>query len=267
VPSSEPSRSAERPLRIVVTGGSVSLYVTPARTGRNDGNYGELLPQLLASHGVTADVRHTGKWFDLIHELRRRYETAVRNHFPDVLVMNYGMGECQYNLVPTWLTRHVSSWDTSSRSVARFYRRRVVPQLWRMLRSYQRTTARSLGRFSYRLSPKRFRMEMERVITLARIETGCLVLVLDCDPPGPRFTHWMPGMDRRWADYQQVLHDMVAGLDDPMVRLVSASTTITDDLGFEVGLPDSIHRSALGHRRTAELLAAEILDWRSRSEC
>jgi hypothetical protein len=252
-------------MRIVVTGGSVSLYVTPARTSRAEGNYGELLPGLLAAHGVTADVRHTGKWFDLINELRRRYESAVRNQFPDVFVLNYGMGECQYNLVPTWLTRHISTWDVSSRSTARWYRRHVVPRLWRMLRGYQRAAARSLGRFSYRLGPARFRREMELVIRLARIETGCLVLVLDCDPPGPRFTHWMPGMHGRWEQYQQVLQDMVADLGDPMVRLVPAARTITDELGFETGLPDSIHRSAIGHRRTAELLVEEILDWRSGS--
>jgi lysophospholipase L1-like esterase len=255
------SSEASAPIRVVITGGSVSLIVTPARTERSEGNYGELLPSLLAPSGVVVDVRHQGKWFDLINELRSRYEFSVRNHFPDVLVLNYGMGECQTNLVPTWLTRHISTWDVSSHPVARAYRRTLIRPLWRVLRRYQQLGSAHLGLHSFRLSPGRFRFEMERVITMAREETGCLVLVLDCDPPGSRFSHWMPTIGRRWELYQQVLADLVADINDPDVRLVPASRTILDDLGVEVALPDGIHRTAAAHRKTAELLAAEILQW------
>jgi hypothetical protein len=44
------------------------------------------------------------------------------------------------------------------------------------------------------------------------------------------------------------------------VRLIHNSRNITDELG-ETGLPDGLHRSPIGHARTAEVLTAEILDW------
>jgi lysophospholipase L1-like esterase len=257
----DPTETDPTEIRVVVIGGSVSLFVTPARTTREDGNYGELLPALLAPSGVIADVRHQGKWFDMIHELRRRYEFSVRNHFPDVLILNYGMGECQPHLLPTWLSRHMSTWDVSSHPLARIYRRTLVRRIWRVLRTYQQVVSARIGLRTFRLSPRRFRFEMERVISMAREETGCLVLVLDCDPPGSVWTHWVPTIDRRWALYQQLLTDLVTEINDPEVRLVSASRTVLDGLGVDVALPDGVHRTAAAHRLTAELLTAEILQW------
>lgn len=249
------------PLRIVVSGGSVSLFVTPPRTRRDEGNYGELLPRLLAAAGVVAETTHQGQWFDLISDYRRRYEHGLRNHFPDVLVLNYGMGECQPNFLPTWAARHFASWDITTHPIGLWYRRRVAPRLWKVLRNYQRFAAARTANHSWRLSPGRFAREMQRVIELAREETGCLVLVLDCDPPGERFTHWVPGMWQRWERYQEVLRRLVEQFDDPEVRLVPASRTILDEIGFEAGLPDGIHRTAAAHVRTAELLAEEIMAW------
>jgi lysophospholipase L1-like esterase len=42
------------------------------------------------------------------------------------------------------------------------------------------------------------------------------------------------------------------------VRLIRASATVDD---VDTMLPDGLHRTEEGHRRTAELLAAEIKDW------
>ena len=249
------------PLRLVVAGGSVSLLVTPPRKRRDEGNYGEVLPRLLAGKGIAASTTHQGQWFDLINDYRRRYERGLRNHFPDVLVLNYGMGECQPNFLPTWAARHFASWDVTSNPVGVFYRNQIATRLWKLARSWQRFAAGRTNRHSWRLSPRRFRLEMQRVIELAREETGCLVLILDCDPPGDRFCHWVPGMWERWERYQDELRKLVDDLADPEVVLVANSRTILDEIGFDDGLPDGIHRTARAHVRTAELLTDEILAW------
>jgi hypothetical protein len=253
--------TVSEPMRIVVSGGSVSLLVTPPRRRRDEGNYGEVLPRLLADQGVTATTTHQGQWFDLINDYRRRYERGLRNHFPDVLVLNYGMGECQPNFLPTWAARHFASWDITSNPAGVFYRNRIATRLWKAARSWQRFAAGRTSNHSWRLSPRRFRLEMKRVIELAREETGCLVLVLDCDPPGERFCHWVPGMWQRWERYQTELKALVDDLEDPEVRLIANSETILDEIGFEDGLPDGIHRTARAHVRTAELLTNEIIAW------
>jgi lysophospholipase L1-like esterase len=257
---------AETPLRIVVLGSSCSLWVSPSRTHRDEGTYGELLPALLAQHGHAAEVRHTGKWFDMVNEAKRRYEHAVRAHYPDVLVLNYGLAEEQPNFLPTWAVRHFTSWDLSSRPVAVAYRRYLAPRLWRLARSWQRMAARLSTRHSWRLSPARFTRDMGRIIELARDDTRCLVLVLDIDPPDARLLHWLPGLDRRWAHYQETMQRFIDDIGDPEVRLVPASAALVERLGLDVGLPDGMHRSAPGHALMAEMLAAEIVGWLERSE-
>lgn len=244
--------------RIVIAGGSVSLFVVPDGPARGQGNYGERLPALLPGHDV--DVRHTGQWFDLIGDLRRRYESAVRNHFPDVLVLNYGMGEAQPNVVPTLAARHFQSWDRSSAPVAQWYRQRVAPPVWRRLREVQRRTSHLP---TYRLSPERYAIELRKVVTMARDETGCLVLLLDLDPPGERWTHWVPSMPDRRTLFQAVQDRLVADFGDPDVRAVRGAAHVVEH-GSAVLTPDGIHRSALGHQLTAEALAREVQPWLDR---
>lgn len=250
----------DEPMRILVGGSSCSVLIAPPRTRRDEGTYGELLPRMLRAHGVTAESTVRGRWFGMVNEYRPRYENDLRNYFPDVFIINYGLAECEPNFLPYWLARHFSTWDRSSAPIPVFYRQRIAPRLWRVARSFQRHTARLTTNHSFRLSPKRFVMDMRRIIELARSETGCLVLVLDIDPPGERIQYWIPGMQQRWERYQGLLQQLVTDLDDPQVRLIHNSRNITDELG-ETGLPDGLHRSPIGHARTAEVLTAEILDW------
>jgi hypothetical protein len=174
------------------------------------------------------------------------------------------LAECEPNFLPSWLARHFSTWNLSSAPIPVFYRRHFAPTLWRWARLYQRHASRLSTNHSFRLSPKRFVMEMRRVIELARSETGCLVLVMDIDPPGDRIQYWIPGVWQRWERYQGLLQQLVTDLDDPDIRLIHNSRSILDELGFEVAMPDGLHRSAVGHARTAEVLVGEILDWLDR---
>lgn len=244
--------------RIVIAGGSVSLFVVPDGHERGAGNYGQQLPALLP--GTEVDVRHTGQWFDLLCDLRRRYESAVRNHFPDVLILNYGMGEAQPNVVPTFAARHFQSWDRSSHPAAQWYRRHAAPELWRGLRAVQQRTSQLP---TYRLSPGRYATELRKVVTMARDETGCLVLLLDLDPPGERWVHWVPTMAERRLQFQEVQDRFVASFGDPDVRAVRVAQHAGEH-GSARLLPDGIHRSAFGHQLTAEALAREVGPWLAR---
>lgn len=251
-----------RPLKVLVAGNSASVMVTPPRRRRGEGTYGEVLVDLLADAGVDATVEHTGGWYWMVTDMRRHYEQGVRNRFPDVLVVNFGVVECQPRTVPTWLHRHLLTWNRSGHPVARAYRGLVAPPLWRVARRWARLTSRLP---TYRLAPERYRYELHRLVAMAREETGALVLVLDIDPPGPRIEHWLPGIRQRWQRYQALTRAVVDSLEDDRVHLVPASLTV-EELGAEVALPDGLHRSAAGHRRLAELLAAEVLAHAARPE-
>lgn len=249
-----------RPLRVHVLGSSCAVLVEPEHGPRDCGTYGEQLVPLLAARGIPAVVSHAGTWFGRVCDALPHYERDVRDHFADVLVVNYGMAECQSDLLPTAVVRHLTTWHRTSRPGARAYRSKVVPVVWRQLRRYQQWAAAHDDGRTHRLNPRRFVTDMTRVIDLVRKDCGPLVLLLDIDPPGERLEHWLPGTAARVARYNALLAD-IAGRYDDAVRLVPASATLTDPA---TELPDGLHRSVAGHGLTAALLADEITAWLGR---
>lgn len=249
------------PLSVVIAGNSETIMVVPHRVRRTDGTAGEVLGPLLEAAGVPAQVRNIGQWFSTIVDLRRRYEHDLRNHFPDVVVLQFGYIEAQPNLVPTWLSRHLQGWDRSSHPAAVAYHEHMGSRAWKSLRRLQQlASARHWP--TYRLSPKRFEREMQRLIRMLRDETGCLVLLMDIDTCGARVDHWLPGTRQRHAQYQAILRSVAAGFDDN-VRLVEHSKTV-DPAQLADFKPDGIHRNAEGHLRTATVIRDAILDWLDR---
>jgi lysophospholipase L1-like esterase len=249
------------PLKVIVAGNSETVMVVPPRTRRTDGTAAELLGPMLEDAGIASEVSNIGQWFSTIADLRRRYEHDLRNHFPDVVVLQFGFVEAQPNVVPTWLSRHLQGWDRSSHPVAVAYHQQVASRSWQLLRRVQRVaSARDWP--TYRLSPKRFERELRRVIQMVRDETGCLVLVMDIDACGERVDHWMPGTKQRHQQYQAILRRVTGGFDDN-VHLVEHSKTIAPAQLADFK-PDGIHRNAAGHRLTAIAIRDEILDWLSR---
>ncbi len=258
-----PRPTAEDPLRLLVAGSSVTFMMVPPRRSRDEATFGELLPRELRRRGVPAVGTVRGQWFGTIRDLRRRYEPAVRNVFPDVLVLVYGMAECQGRVLPTWLARHLTTWDVGGSALSREYRRRLAPTAWRTLRAWQRWAHPRVGARTSRLSPGRFRRELAHVVDMVRTEVRPLVLVLDILPAGPRLTHWMPGLQARVDRYNRVLADLVATYADDEVRLVRVSQ-VAAALGTDVATPDGMHLSAAGHRAVAQLLADEVDAWLAR---
>lgn len=251
--------SRDRPLRVHVLGSSASVLVEPHHGPRDGGTYGEQLAARLTGAGVPTSVSHAGTWFGRICDTIPRYERDVRDHFPDVLVVNYGVVECQSDVLPTWLVRHATTWHRTSRLGTSAYRGRLVPPAWRALRAYQRRVS-GHDSVTHRLRPKRFVADLTRTIDLVRKDCGSLVLLLDIDPPGPRVEHWLPGTGERAAAYNGLLAQVAAGYDDT-VRLVRAGAQLTDPA---TQLPDGLHRSPEGHALTADLLAKEVLEWLGR---
>jgi hypothetical protein len=250
--------SPAAPLRITVVGSSAAMMVTPGPADRTEGTYGEVLGDVLTAAGVPTQVSFVTRWFGMIHELRHEHE-RVRDLRPHVVVVNVGLVECQPHVLPTGVVRHFTTWDPASTALARWYRRAAAPPLWRCLRAWQRFASSVDRHTTYRLRPARFRWEVDHLTGLLRNETGALVLLVDIDPPGQRVVHWLPGLAARVDHYNAILAAAVTERDDPLVRLVPASRTVT---GREAELiPDGIHRMAAGHRLTANLLAEQVIGW------
>lgn len=248
---------ATRPLRVHVLGSSAAVLVEPHHGPRDGGTYGTQLAGLLTSRGLPTVTSHAGTWFGRISDTLAHYERDVRDHFPDVLVVNFGMAECQSDALPAWLVRHLTTWHRTSRAGAGTYREQVARRAWPVLRDYQRWAGRHDVDRTHRLRPARFVADLRRTVDLVRKDCGSLVLLLDIDPPGERVEHWLPGTGRRVEHYNRLLAEVAGGYDDD-VRLVAASRTLTDPA---TELPDGLHRSVAGHALTAGLLADEVERW------
>lgn len=249
--------STVRPLKVHVLGSSVSVLVEPQHGPRDGGTYAEQLAVLLTERGTPTTASHAGTWFGRISDTLPHYEQQVRDHFPDVLVINFGLVECQSDLLPTWVVRHFTTWHRTSRAGTTVYREKVARRVWPVLRDYQQRAARHDVDRTHRLRPSRFVADLRRTIDLTRKDCGSFVLLLDIDTPGPRVEHWLPGTTARVARYNALLQQVADSYDDS-VQLVRAAAQLTDPT---TQLPDGLHRSREGHGLTAALLADEITAW------
>lgn len=253
------TRPTPVPLRVLVVGASMTYMVVPPRAGPEDGNYVQHLRHLLAARGCPAHVMLRSRWYGRVDEHLRVFESQIRDRLPDVVVLDIGEGSSHPRVVPNAVTRHMLTWDRTSRLGARTYRRLVAEPVWRVLRTLQRLAARHAPLALSRLSPRRFRHDAARLVDLVRTETGAAVVVVGLDTPGSHVLHWLPGLGERATHYDQLLQQLVRSLGDPGVTYLSRAVD-TEAVPVDELLPDGLHRTAAGHRLLAERLAGRVLE-------
>jgi lysophospholipase L1-like esterase len=248
-----------RRLRIVVVGPSVGYFVRPPRSDPDDGSYPELLERRLRAEGVHAEVVNSSGWFLLVHEAFRDLETLVLRHAPDVVITNFGMGECQPKVIPTTLLRWLYTFKRPSHVGGRLIERLFAEPVTALYTSWSPRVIAALPWVPYRVSPKRFRYEMLRLVRLVRKERQALVLMLTANPAGPKLEGTLPGTDERSQQFNAII-GQVAERHGPDARVVDARAIVLA-AGIEKALPDGIHFSAHGHRLIADALFDEIQPW------
>lgn len=253
-----------RPLSVVVFGNSVASLVMPGGKAPEDqpdtpANYLAVLSDRLVAAGVPVQPHMESQWFDFLHRATKDFERRVRNHNPDVVIVQFGINEMQPWIVPVWLIRHllVRGWAVS-RS-ARAYRERVAAPAWKQVRRFRRWASPHVGTRTWQTTPTRFAGHLEVLIRMTRLQLRPLVLVLDINAVGDLVEHFLPGMTERHAIFQQTISDVVASFDSDDVCLVECSR-ICEQLGPEA-LPDGQHMSPAAHAALGEALADEVLAW------
>lgn len=255
-----PLGDPRRPLKIVTIGSSVSTMVVPARTSREESSYSEWFPELLAEHGIAAESRIHAQWYGLVRDILKRYE-RIRDDHPDVLVINLGMGEAQPNVVPLWLSRHLTSWNIGTTRWGRWYRRKIVPPVWKKARAWQRFSAPRVGLWGSRLPPARFVYMMKRLIGMTFRAERPLIIVLDIDPVNKGLNYHIPGLQPRVDSYNKYLVDIVSSFGEDGIVLLNTSDVVKK-IGIDECLPDGLHRNAEAHEGVAHMIVDEILNHR-----
>jgi lysophospholipase L1-like esterase len=254
-----PWPAQRRPLSVVAFGNSVASLMMPAREDRAQGTYAEVVADLLAGEGVPTVVHQESRWFDFLHRAMRDYETRLRAHSPDVVIVNFGLNEYQPWLMPIWVLRIFMTHNQASTRTAKAFRKYVAPRLWRLIRGYRRRAARWVGLRTWQTTPYRFRGHLRRLLRNLRVDGRPLVLVLDIDVPDPRLEYFLPGMRKRRDVFQALIEEVVEEQADTHVRLLRVSE-LTASLG-EGALADGMHYSASTHQAVGEHLAEEITRW------
>lgn len=253
-------RPLARPLSVVVVGNSLAVLSIPQRTGREDGSYAEVLRDLLTDAGQPVVLHNEARWFDFAVHALRRYQETIRAGVPDVVVLQFGLNESQPWLLPVPVVRHFITNHTAVTRAAQLYRSRVVPPVWKSVRSYRRWASGKVGTRTWQTTPARFEGTMKALVRAVRYECRPLVLVCDVNTPGGVLTHFLPGMEERHAIVQDVLHRVVEDAADPEVRLVRTSDVVRE-LGEREAMPDGMHYSPGGHAAVGRLLAVQIAGW------
>lgn len=248
-----------RPLRVSVIGSSVGYYVRPPEDSTKARPYPELLEDLLRDVVANAEVLNHSSWFLMAPDAFRTIQQTVLPRGADVVVVNLGILEAEPTVLPTALIRSVYSWRPPTGRIAATGRRLVLrpvhlfhlhlaPKIMRRVRTF------------HRLSPRRFELELTRLVEWLRKERRALVLVLNINPAGDNVEKTLPGTQESVRAYNRIIERVVGGLADPQVRLVDVARMVEDGDRDEL-LPDGIHYSATGHRKVAELLVREIQAW------
>ena len=249
-------------LRIVVLGNSQALVVATFERSRIEGTYGELLERRLRARGVETLVFNEARWWDLIQYLRPRLVPSLAVHTPDVVVLGYGMGECEANIPPTWMMRIMDDarWTPRLYPAARAVRKVLLRPAERLRSWTYRAIVPRLGMRTWRLRPSRFEAELKRTIEWTRRQTGGLVIVLTMHDPGDELEKLLPGFRERAELFNRIMRDVVAAYDSPEVQIVEAGPAL-DKVGEETATIDGIHFTPIGHEAIAELLDAAITEW------
>jgi lysophospholipase L1-like esterase len=248
-----------RPLSVVVLGNSLTVLSVPGRAGPDDGGWPEVLRDRLVAAGVPTRLHLEGRWFDFAVKAVPRYESTVRAHLPDVVVLQFGLNESQPWLLPIPVIRHFLTSHRVTTARGRWYRARVAPRLWQGVRTYRAWASGHVGTRTWQTTPDRFHQAMHQLIRATRYDSRPLVLILDVEPPGELLERFLPGMAPRHQRIQQELRDLVASFGDDEVRLVAVSE-LTSHRG-QAAMADQMHYTPLGHSLVGEALAEQVLGW------
>ena len=254
-----PWPAQRRPLSVVGFGNSVASLMLPVREDRSQGTYLEVMADLLAGEGVPTVPHQESRWFDFLHRAMRDYESRVRAHVPDVVVVNFGLNEYQPWLLPIWVIRGLMVQNQAATRTAKAYRRWVTARLWVLVRGYRRRAARIVGMRTWQTTPYRFEGQLRRLLRNLFVDGRPLVLVLDIDPPNDKLEHFLPGMKARHLVFQELLERVVEEQASTDVRLVRVSE-LTQAAGGHAML-DGMHYTSATHHVVGERLAQEVVQW------
>ena len=224
------------PVRVMVIGNSVALYVRPRVSGERAYPHrlaGLLGPDRPVDLEVCAENSLTA-W-----DLLKVVEDRLPAFSPDLVIVNVGVVDCTPRILPQRLRRFFV------RGRTRAERASLAAEA--MIR---RPVVRLLGGASA-LSLRDFESAIRRIVEIARAEAGARVVCLGLPPTSPRVVREVPGMEDRLRRFDEAIRAVCQAV--PGALYLDTGALVAEAGGDRV-LPDGIHFSAEGHARVAAAL-------------
>lgn len=245
---------------ISIIGNSVPLLIQPFRRSAEDMTYAEHL----RDRGFA--VVNAAKQSAMVTDLYTYLEDECIRHFPDFVIIHFGIVEATYRARPRWLQNAFSmnAWNNSV--IRRGYNGPITRGLKYVAKKlYRKSLERiifGLGLQRRWVGPERFRFVLRDVVKRVFADTPTKRVVII---GMPRVAEWVereaPKTNRSIDEFNQVMRDCAT--EYPNISFFDAvdfqqrtPTAIS---------PDGIHFTAAGHRlladRLGEMLNGERTDY------
>jgi len=236
-------------LSVAVFGASVTALVCGPRP---EGELHLTYPAVLARQevdGITFDVDTHSRIYGLISGCSGIWMQPLAQTRPDVVVLQFGLGETFPRLVPKALIYHLLGVTRHTGRLRDIYWRRTRKILLAIHRA-ERAIDRFLPVSWCRMSPARFRSELDMVCTKIREQIGSRIVLMTAYPATAPTPFLTDTMHRRLERVNAAILDVAA--------THGATVFPLDDVVADVGpgaLPDGLHLSIQAHRAVGEQLA------------
>ncbi len=241
-------REEGRPLSVAVFGASVTLLVTGPRP---EGQPYPTYPAVLARQNVDGqrfDVTNDSRIYGMVKDYVGIGLTAVAQQRPDVVVLQFGLGETFPRIVPRRLVMHLLGTRRHSSRMRDKYWRRTRRLLMTLHAIERRIDARLPVGWS-RMPVRRFESELDLLCQRIREQSGSRIVLMTAYPPAPPTPFLNPKLLRR-----------IDAVNAAILRVAAtngATVFPLDDIVAAHGapLPDGLHMSVDLHRVVGEELA------------
>lgn len=242
-----------RPLTVAVFGSSVTALVAGQRPA---GAVYRTWPHVLTDGlpGVDVRVHDHSRIYGLVTDLAGAWATPLTQLRPDVVVLQYGLGETFPCLVPKSAILHALAIRRHSSPVRDRYWSAAHSAL-RGLHQVEHRVDAHLPRTWCRLGPRRFERELRLHCTKIRQQVGSRLVLMTAYGATDVAPFLTPRMASRLPAYNEAVRRVAAEVGADVFDLEQ----LVDELGPTRCLPDGLHLTVDAHRLVGERLLGQLL--------
>jgi len=234
-------------IKIVVIGNSVPLEMIPCRASKREGVFGELLAKELLNAGYNVELIMRAEHGADITEGLRNLQGNVLQHFPDLVIINYGIVDCTPRLFPKFFVDYVkmpSPWPVEE----------VIKFLLRKASSFAGYTMLRYVHAGTWVPLRVFRNALGMMIESIKRETAAHVIVLNIPSVHLRKHKDIRGLEANIMKY----NDAIASVTQQKYATLVDAFSLVQKTGMAASMPFDFHYNVHGHRVIARDLVLKI---------